>query len=111
MKLDSGLFTHLHTDQPMKQKQLLLSTILADGTNLGYTRLAEACPGISAEQLSWTSQWYLRPETYSKALATLVNFQHQLPLTQWWGDGTTSSSDGQSFRIAHCRPWVGNIST
>nr|WP_269321115.1 Tn3 family transposase [Fischerella sp. PCC 9605] len=105
----SGHFTHLHTDQESKQKRLLLSTILADATNLGYTRLAEACPGISAEQLSWTSQWYLRPETYSKALATLVNFQHQLPMAQLWGDGTTSSSDGQSFRIANRRPYTAHI--
>lgn len=105
----SEQFTHLNTDQTAKQKQLLLSTILADAINLGHTRLAEACPSITAEQLSWMSQWYLRPETYQKALAVLVNFQHQLPLAQIWGDGTTSSSDGQSFPIAHHRPHTAHI--
>lgn len=30
----------------------------------------------------------------NKAQATLINYQHQLDLASYWGDGTTSSSDG-----------------
>src|SRR3546814_5467304 len=32
------------------------------------------------------------------ALAVLINAQHRLPFSRVWGDGTTSSSDGQFFR-------------
>ena len=41
----------------------------------------------------------MRDETYSKALAELVNFQHQLPFAAHWGGGVTSSSDGQRFPV------------
>jgi hypothetical protein len=37
-----------------KDKQTLLTVILADGINLGLTPMAEACPGISLNQLPWT---------------------------------------------------------
>ena len=35
----------------------------------------------------------------NKAQATLVNYQHQLDLASYWGDGTTSSSDGMGMQI------------
>jgi len=35
---------------------------------------------------------------YSAALAELVNKQYQHPFAANWGDGTTSSSDGQRFK-------------
>ncbi len=96
----SRAFTHLHTGDEAKEKPTLLAAILADATNLGLTRMADACPGLTFEKLAWASEWYVREETYAKALAEVVNFQHRLPLAAVWGDGTTSSSDGQAFRIA-----------
>jgi TnpA family transposase len=48
--------------------------------------------------LSWLSAWHIRDETYSKALARLVNYQHRQSFAAHWGEGTTSSSDGQQFR-------------
>ena len=40
----------------------------------------------------------------NKAQATLVNYQHQLELASYWGDGTTSSSDGMRMQI-----WVSSL--
>jgi TnpA family transposase len=77
---------------------LLLTAILADATNLGLGKMAESCPGTSLAKLSWLVAWYVRDETYSKALAELINFQHCIPFARHWGEGTTSSSDGQRFR-------------
>jgi TnpA family transposase len=77
---------------------LLLTAILADATNLGLGKMAEACPGTSIAKLSWLVAWHIRDETYSKALAEIVNYHHQVPFTVYWGEGTTSSSDGQRFR-------------
>lgn len=40
----------------------------------------------------------IRDETYSTALVELVNAQKKQHLAAFWGDGTTTSSDGQNFR-------------
>jgi TnpA family transposase len=72
--------------------------VLADGINLGLTRMAEACRGTTLRQLTWTADWHIRDECYSQALAQIVDYQHRQPLAVHWGDGRTSSSDGQYFR-------------
>jgi TnpA family transposase len=43
--------------------------------------------------------WRLHEDSIGKAQATLVNFQHHLPLSQHWGDGSTSSSDGMRVQV------------
>lgn len=91
-------FTHLHSHAESKDKSALLTAILADGINLGLVKMADACPGISYDQLAWVSDWYIRDETYSKARDEIVDFHHQHPFSSYFGDGTTSSSDGQFFR-------------
>ncbi|MFH7090912.1 Tn3 family transposase [Klebsiella pneumoniae] len=68
-------FTHLKTGDTAKDKTLLLTTILADGINLGLTKMAESCPGTTYAKLSWLQAWHIRDETYSTALAELVNAQ------------------------------------
>jgi len=73
-------FTHLKTGDTAKDKTLLLTTILADGINLGLTKMAE-----------------------------LVNAQFRQPFAANWGDGTTSSSDGQSFKTGSKAESTGHI--
>lgn len=95
-------FTHQQTGETVPDKAILLTAILADGINLGLQRMAEASVGLGAKRakrLTWVSDWYLREETYRKALAELVNFQQTLPLAGRYGQGKTSSSDGQQFRV------------
>jgi TnpA family transposase len=91
-------FAHLKTNDPVKDPSLLLTAILADATNLGLGKMAESCPGTSLAKLSWLVAWHIRDETYLKALAELVNHQHRIPFATHWGEGTTSSSDGQRYR-------------
>jgi TnpA family transposase len=79
----------------------LFAALLADGINLGLSKMADACPGITYEQLAWVADWYIREETYSKAQAELVDFHHAHPFSIYFGDGTTSSSDGQDFRAGY----------
>jgi TnpA family transposase len=76
----------------------LVTAILADAINLGLVKMAEACPGTSLAKLAWLVAWHIRDETYRTALAELVNFQHRIPFAVHWGEGTTSSSDGQRYR-------------
>jgi TnpA family transposase len=54
------------------------------------------CPGLTFDRLSWPADWHIREETYSKALAEIINVHHKLPFARHWGDGTTSSADGQA---------------
>jgi len=59
-----------------------------------------ACPGTTARKLDWLASLYIRAEAYTKALAELVNHHHRHPFSEHWGEGTTSSSDGQRFRAS-----------
>ncbi|KWZ58309.1 hypothetical protein WK57_17415 [Burkholderia ubonensis] len=102
-------FTHLKTGETTQDTTLLLTTILADAINLGLTKMAEACPGTTYAKLAWLQAWHIRDETYSQALAELVNAQHVHPFAAHWGDGTTSSSDGQRFRASGRAQSTGHV--
>ncbi|MDP9317432.1 MAG: Tn3 family transposase [Chloroflexota bacterium] len=102
-------FTHLHSGAVPKDKVALFAAILADATNLGLAKMANACPGMTFPRLTWVADWYIRDETYAKALADLVNFHHRLPFAAHWGDGTTSSSDGQRYPVGGRREPIGQV--
>ncbi len=91
-------FTHIKNGEQASDKILLLTAILSDAINLGLTKMAEACPGTTYAKLSWLQAWHIRDETYSAALAEVVNAQFQQTFAASWGDGSSSSSDGQWFR-------------
>ena len=90
----------MRTGEGCDNENALLAAILADATNLGLARMAEASQGVTRDQLIWTADAYIRPETYQAALARIIDAHHRLPIAALWGDGTTSSSDGQFFRSA-----------
>lgn len=103
-------FAHLKNNNVRpKDGRLLLTTILADGINLGLTKMAESCPGATKSSLEGIQAWYIRDETYSAALVELVNAQKARPLAAFWGDGTTSSSDGQNFRVGSHGRYAGQV--
>jgi len=102
-------FTHQKTDAPARSRELLLAAILADGLNLGLTKMAEACPDATYTKLSWLAAWHIRDETYAAALAEIVNTIHRHTLAAAWGEGTTSSSDGQRFQVGGRGEPVGEV--
>jgi TnpA family transposase len=93
-------FTHLRTGEVAADSRILMAGLLADGLNLGLTRMAEACSIASLGQLAWTSDWHIREETYALALRCLVDQQQREPFASHFGSGTSSSSDGQFFQAA-----------
>jgi len=93
-------FTHLRTGELAADNCILMAGLLADGLNLGLTRMAEACSIASLGQLAWTSDWHIREETYLLALRRLVNQQQCEPFAANFGGGIASSSDGQFFQAA-----------
>jgi TnpA family transposase len=102
-------FTHLKSGDPAEDRQLLLTTILADAINIGLTKMAESCPGTTYAKLTWLQAWHIRNETYSAGLAELVNAQLNQPFAAYWGDGTTSSSDGQNFKAGGRGQFSGQV--
>lgn len=102
-------FTHLKGGEAVEDKSLLLTAVLADAINLGLTKMAESCPGTTYAKLAWLQAWHIRDETYSAALAELVNAQFDQPFAAWWGDGTTSSSDGQNFKAGGRGQFAGQV--
>ncbi|GAA1625770.1 hypothetical protein GCM10009733_023050 [Nonomuraea maheshkhaliensis] len=78
----------------VEQKRNILAVLIAGATNLGLTRMSEAC-GVSYDTLAWSQEWYVREETLRKANTVLVNHRYKLELAKKFGGGTMSSSDGQ----------------
>jgi len=95
----SKCFTHRRSGRPADDKNALLifTCILADGINLGLTRMADTCRGASLRQLAHVHDWHVSENAYAEALGRLIDAHRALPLARAWGDGTTSSSDGQHF--------------
>jgi TnpA family transposase len=102
-------FKHLKSGDAAEDQYLLLTTILADAINLGLSKMAESCPGMTYAKLAWLQAWHIRDETYSAGLAELINAQFHQPFAAYWGDGTTSSSDGQNFKAGGRGQFAGQV--
>lgn len=90
-------FTHRRSSRVADDKNALLTVILADGINLGLTRMADSCQGATLRQLGHLHDWHISETGYTEALSRLIVAHRAVPLSELWGDGTSSSSDGQQF--------------
>nr|QTX14164.1 TnpA transposase [Klebsiella pneumoniae] len=92
-----------------KDRKLLLTTIPADGINLGLTK-------------KWPNPVRERPNRHSRAFRPGTSgmkpiqlrwpswsMPRKSPLAAFWGDGTTSSSDGQNFRVGSHGRYAGQV--
>ncbi|KJS39356.1 MAG: transposase [Rhodospirillaceae bacterium BRH_c57] len=91
-------FGHLRTGAPPVDVVALMTVVLADATNLGLSRMARSAGNHTHSRLLWTAEWHIRDETYAAGLGCLVEAIHAQPMTEVWGGGDTSSSDGQFFK-------------
>ncbi len=96
----TDLLTHAGgmATRPPDLRRNLLYVLIAEATNMGLSAMSESC-GASYDTLAWTAEWYLSEETLESANAAIVNYQHRLPMTQSFGTGTLSSSDGQKVPV------------
>ncbi|PFU36401.1 Tn3 family transposase (plasmid) [Bacillus cereus] len=94
-------FTHAANNRkPDKEETIIImAALLGMGMNIGLSKMAEATPGLTYKQLANVSQWRMYEDAMNKAQAVLVNFHHKLQLSSYWGDGTTSSSDGMRMQL------------
>jgi TnpA family transposase len=94
-------FEHAGGTEPRSRelRSHLYAAILAQACNLGPIRMARISD-LTYQKLAWCTNWYVRDETLKAATTRLVNFQYHQPLSQFWGSGTLSSSDGQRFPVS-----------
>ena len=90
-------FTHRRSGRSAEDRNALLTVILADGINLGLTRMADSCRGASIRQLAHLHDWHISEAAYGEALGRLIDAHRAMPLAGLWGSGISSSSDGQQF--------------
>lgn len=93
-------FTHLRTGVPCRDRIGLLNVLLAEGLNLGLSKMAEATSSHDYFQLSRISRWHVESDAINRALAMVIAAQSELPMAQFWGGSITASSDGQFFPTA-----------
>lgn len=108
-------FTHFQSGTTLDDPILLATTILAGAINLGLEKMAFSSHYHAYDRLSWVNDWFMRDETYSKALASLVHVQLNNPFAHHWGRGATTSSDNQNFPVGgtnamkvHRNPYYGH---
>lgn len=90
-------FTHAQTGDPLDNPPGLCTALLAGAINLGIEKMSLASHHINYDRLAWIADWYIRDNTYAKAMAQLTHFQMSNPFAYHWGTATTSSSDAQYF--------------
>lgn len=93
-------FTHIRTGAPCRDRIGLLSVLLAEGLNLGLSKMAGAITTHDYFQLSRLSRWHVESDAMNRALAMVIDGQSTLPMARFWGAGITASSDGQFFPAA-----------
>jgi len=76
----------------------IIATIMAHGCLIGPYTMARLTDGITYHQIKRITNWQLSEEAQRQAMAQLVNAISYLDVTNYWGKGKTSSSDGQRFR-------------
>lgn len=94
-------FIHASNNRkPDKEETItIMVALLGMGMNIRLSKMADATPGLTYKQLANVSQWRMHEDAMNKAQAVLVNFHHKLKLSSYWGDGTTSSSDGMRMQL------------
>jgi len=72
-----------------------LAALVAHGTNLGIVVMADSAEGMTVDRLQDITRTCLREDAIRAANAILVNYIRRLKISDYWGDGRSSSSDGQ----------------
>lgn len=75
----------------------VIATLIAYAQNIGPKTMAKLTDGVSYQDILRITDWYLHEEALRTALADVVNTISNSGTAKVWGDGTTSSSDGQRF--------------
>jgi len=88
-----------HQSRPKSFYKTLVAAIISQATNLGVVAMSASVKGISVDMLRHLQQFYIREDNLKAASAEIINQHNQLPFSAIQGDGQSSSSDAQRFKI------------
>lgn len=75
----------------------IIATIMAHGCFIGPYTMARLTESVTYEQIRHITDWQLTEDSQRSALALIVNAITKLDITKQWGEGKTSSGDGQGY--------------
>ena len=84
---------------PERHYSALMAALVAHGTNLGISAMADSTEDLTVRMLQHVSRTCLREETIRRANAAIVNYHRALDVSRYWGEGQVASSDGQRFGV------------
>jgi TnpA family transposase len=76
----------------------ILVAVMAHGCFIGPYTMARLTQGVSYDQIRNITDWQLTEDAQRLALANIVNGISKLDISKQWGEGKTSTSDGQRFK-------------
>jgi len=85
------------TKRLVKDVCTVIATIMAYGCNIGPHTMSKLTQGVPYENIRRVADWYLHEDSLRRALVDVVNAIASLDTIRVWGEGKTSSSDGQRF--------------
>ena len=104
VEVDNDLHFTRHFISPLRESNdrveeicTVIATILAHGCNIGPWTMSQLTNGVSYKDIRRVADWNLHEDTLRQALADIVNAITGLDMMYVWGEGKTSSSDGQRF--------------
>ena len=75
----------------------ILVSIMAYGCFIGPATMPHLTKGVTYDQIRRVADWQLTQDAQRAVLALIVNAITRLDITKRWGEGRTSSSDGQRY--------------
>ena len=104
IEVDNELTFTRHFVNPARREQRrtddvcsVLATILALGCNIGPQTMARLTDEASYEQIKRIVDWELTLDNQRAALSDIVKAVSTVGTSRTWGEGRTSSSDGQRY--------------
>jgi TnpA family transposase len=79
-----------------QHQHLKYAALFSQACNISLADLARSSD-LEYQSLWWVTQYYFSDENLKKANNLLVNYHYKQWLSNYWGDGMFSSSDGQRF--------------
>ena len=79
-----------------ERDSLQYAALMSNGCNIPLADLARSSD-LDYQALWWVANNYFSDENVKNSNNIVVNFLHKQWLSEYWGDGTLSSSDGQRF--------------
>jgi hypothetical protein len=77
-----------------------LLTTFTYGCNLGAAQAARDMRGVvTSRMLTFVNQRHINLKGLNAALVDIINRYNVMPLTKFWGDGTTAAADGTKYDL------------